>query len=375
MIGALLAAALVSLTPYQRHQGFESFEHPVMRPCRDEMPWGACQLPADVTAAQAETLLAGKATAWRREGEQLLVVARRHTDQAYVCCAPRGKMERLAGDLWAIRARIADFDQGLIEAQVVPQGELDPQLYRGPAAPPKPAAATVLQGRISEAAIRSRYLGESRRLTIYTPPGFDPARRYPVVYMADGVFRKDDPKIIEPLILAGDIPPIVMIAVWPGIDAKDTLLRSKEYLAGWPDGTARFAKSESFLLNEVIPLAEARYGASDKAGERLITGYSSGAAWAVSMGARHPQVFGQAAAFSLGWAGAEKGVDTPGRARLFLAAGSLEPTYYKATLALAERARRSGDEVVLRKLVSGHDDNAWRPMLVEALRWWVGKKG
>lgn len=374
MIGAILAAALVNLTPYQRQQWFESADHPAMRPCRGEMAWGACQLPAGVTAAEADALLAGKATAWRRDGDQLVVVGRRHTDQAYVCCAPRGKMERLAPDLWAIRARIVDFDQGLVEAQVLPQAELDSHLYRGPDAPAKPVAAKTLQGRISEAAIRSRFLGESRRLTIYTPPGFDPAKRYPVVYMADGVFRRDDPKIIEPMILAGQIPPIVMVGVWPGIDPKDTLLRSKEYLLGWPDGTSRFAKSEAFLLNEVIPLAEARYGASDKPGERLITGYSSGASWAVSMGARNPRVFGQAAAFSLGWAGAEKGVDTPGRARLFLSAGSLEPTYYKATLALAAKAQKSGDEVVLRRLVSGHDENAWQPMLAEALKWWMGKK-
>jgi enterochelin esterase-like enzyme len=369
MIGAMLAAALVSLTPYQRHQWFEGPDHPAMSACHRELAWGACQLPAGVSQAQAETLLDGKATAWRREGAELLVVARRHTDQAYLCCAPRGRMEHMGGDLWAIRARIVDFDQGLIEAQAVPQAELDPALYRGPAAPAKPMAAKTLQGHVIDAAIKSRYLGESRRITIYTPPGFDPARRYPVIYMADGVFRRDDFPIIEPLILDGSIPPVVVVAVWPGIEAHDTELRSKEYLLGWPTNAGRFARSESFLLDEVMPLAETRYGASDKPGDRLITGYSSGAAWAVSMAVRNPKVFGQAAAFSLGWPGAEKGVDTPGRPRLFLSAGSLEPTYYKATLALAERARRSGDEVVLRRLVSGHDDNAWRPMLVEALKW------
>lgn len=373
MIVAILAAGLASLTPYQKHQWFEGPDHPAIRPCHGELPWGACTLPAGVGAAQAEAMLGPKAVAWRREGDQLLVVARRHADQAYLCCSPRAKMDRLGGDLWAVRARIADFDQGLIEVAVVPEGARDPGFIRGKDAPPKPPVSKPLQGQVHQAAIQSRYLGETRRLTVYTPPGFDPAKRYPVVYMADGVFRADDFPVVEQQILDHRIPPVVLIGVWPGIDAKNLELRSQEYLLGWPGGAARFAKSEQFLLNEVLTLAENRYGASDKPSERLITGYSSGAAWTVSMAVRNPRVFGQAAAFSLGWPGAEKGVGEPGQPRLFLSAGSFESTYYKATLALADKARRSGGEVVLRRLVSDHDDAAWQPMLVEALRWSFGK--
>jgi enterochelin esterase-like enzyme len=373
MIGAILAAGLVSLTPYQKHQWFGGPDHPAIRPCRGELAWGACQLPAGLSSAEAQAMLGDKATAWRREGDQLLVVARRHTDQAYLCCSPRTKMEKVAGDLWAMRARIADFDQGLIEVAVVPEGERDPGFIRGKDAPPKPPISTPLQGKVHEAAIHSRFLNEPRRLTVYTPPGFDAAKRYPVVYMADGVFRAEDFPVVERQIVDGRIPPVVVVAIWPGLDAKDYELRSKEYLLGWPGGTARFAKSERFLLDEVLTLAENRYGASTQARDRLITGYSSGAAWAVSMAVRNPAVFGQSAAFSLGWSGAEKGVGEPGQPRLFLSAGSFESTYYKATLALAEKARRAGGEVVVRRLVSDHDDAAWRPMLVEALQWAFAK--
>lgn len=374
MIGAILAAGVVNLTAYQRQQGFEGPDHQAIRACHGELAGGACQLPTDLSAAEAEGVLAGKATAWRRDGDRLTVVARRHTDQAYLCCSPRGKMERIAGDLWAIRVKIADFDHGLIEVSVVPGGRQDHGFIRGKNAPPKPPVSMPLRGEVHEAAIRSRFLNETRRLTVYTPPGFDPAERYPVVYMADGIFRRDDFPVVEQQIIDGHIPPVVVIAIWPGIDAKDLELRSKEYLLGWPGGTARFAKSEQFLLNEVMTLAEHRYGASDKPAERLITGYSSGAAWAVSMAVRNPQVFGQAAAFSLGWPGAGKGVGEPSQPRLFLSAGSFESTFYKATLAVADKAARSGGEVVLRKLVSEHDDAAWQPMLVEALRWAFGKE-
>jgi hypothetical protein len=326
MIGAILAAGLVSLTPYQKHQWFGGHDHPAIRPCRGELAWGACQLRAGLSAAEAQAMLGDKATAWRREGDQLLVVARRHTDQAYLCCSPRTKMEKVEGDLWAMRARIADFDQGLIEVTVVPEGERDPGFIRGKDAPPRPEVSKPLQGQVHEAAIRSRFLEESRRLTVYTPPGFDPSKRYPVVYMADGVFRADDFPVVERQILDRRIPPVLVVAVWPGIDARDLQLRSKEYLLGWPTGTARFARSERFLLDEVLTLAESRYGASTNPGDRLITGYSSCAAWAVSMAVRNTKVFGQAAAFSLGWSGAEKGVGKPGQPRLFLSAGSFETT-------------------------------------------------
>ena len=140
MIGAILAAGLVSLTPYQKHQWFEGPDHPAIRPCRGALAWGACQLPAGLSAADAQALLAGQATAWRREGGELLVVASRHADQAYLCCSPRAKMQKLAGDLWAVRAKIADFDKGLIEVTVVPQGERDPGFIRGKEAPPKGSA-------------------------------------------------------------------------------------------------------------------------------------------------------------------------------------------------------------------------------------------
>jgi enterochelin esterase-like enzyme len=284
-------------------------------------------------------------------------------------------MEKVAGDLWAVRARIAELDRGLVEAAVVPEGDRDPAFIRGKDAPPRPEVSTPLRGQVHEAAIRSRFLEETRRLTVYTPPGFDASKRYRVVYMADGVFRAGDFPIVERQILDGRIPPVVVVAVWPGIDPHDLELRSKEYLLGWPNGTARFARSERFLLDEVLTLAESRYGAAADPKERLITGYSSGAAWALSMAVRNPSVFGQAAAFSVGWRGAEKGLGQAGQPRLFLSAGSFETAYYRETLAVAGKARRSGGEVVLRRLVSDHDDAAWRPMLVEALRWAFGPGG
>lgn len=372
MISAILAAGLVSLTPYQKQQWFGGPDHPAIRPCHGAPAEGACTLPPAISASDAAAMLGGKATAWRREGDQLLVVASRHTDQAYLCCSPRAKMEKLGADLWAVRAQIAEFDRGLIEATVVPEAEKDPGFIRGKDAPPKPGVSKPLQGQVHEAAIRSRYLNESRRLTVYTPPGFDASKRYPVVYMADGVFRAEDFPVVERQILDRRIPAVVVVAIWPGIDAKDVELRSKEYLLGWPNGAAQFAKSERFLLDEVLTLAENRYGASTEAKDRLITGWSSGAAWTVSMAVRNPDVFGHAAAFSLGWSGAEKGVGEPGQPPLFLSAGSFETTYYRATLSLADKARRSGGEVVLRKLVSDHDNAAWQPMLVEALGWAFG---
>lgn len=369
MLGLLLAAALTATAqdvPFNK-------DHPEITRCGSR-PTAFCKLPPALTAAEAEAILAGGPTAVRRDGDQIIAVARRDADRTYLCCSIRGRMDRISGDLWALRAFAPNLDQAAIDVVVNP-GETAPVAYRGPAGPRKMPRIEMeaVQGRILAVNVTSKALGEVRKLTVYTPPGFDPARKYPVVYAADGVFRLQDARFLEPLITSGQVRPFVMIGLWPGIDAKDLNYRSREYLPGWPGGAADYRRHERFFLDEVIPLAESRYGASSRAEDRLLTGYSSGASWAVSTGVRHPEMFRKVAAFSLGWKGAVAGADKPGRPALYLSAGTTEPLFYEATSMLAQRARSSGDELIFRTPVTGHTNIHWDPALADALVWAFGK--
>jgi len=366
----MILAGMVSLSHAEREADFGG-PHRTLRDCGSEAPRvGACRMPMAMTPADVETHLAGKDTAWWRDGDAFIVVAKRDTDQAYLCCSIRAPMDQVSGDLWALRVRVADLDKATIDVFVQPSGATY-GAYRGPLAPPRPEFATALKGQLLQMVLKSDYLDAPRNLTIYLPPGHDPKKSYPVVYTSDGADRQDDAKMIEPAILKGEIPPVIVVMIWqggaPGID-----LRSEEYLLGWRGGGLAFRKHESFLLNEVLPAMEKQYGASSDPRQRLITGFSSGASWAATMGLRHPDVFPNVAAQSMVWSQEPQQADVANGARFYLSAGTLEPTFLDVTTRFAERAKASGHDVTMVTTVSGHTQTIWRPLLLDAIKWAFG---
>lgn len=69
-------------------------------------------------------------------------------------------------------------------------------------APAGPAAGTVEPGA-SPLTMRSRALGETRHINIYTPPGYaESGERYPVLYMPDGGVEEDLPHVTEDIAAA-----------------------------------------------------------------------------------------------------------------------------------------------------------------------------
>src|SRR3990170_3478353 len=73
----------------------------------------------------------------------------------------------------------------------------------------------------------STFLGTSRNILVYTPPGYvvDTERRYPVLYMHDGqnLMRPEDAfggvawgvdSTAESLILAGSIEPLIIVGIY-----------------------------------------------------------------------------------------------------------------------------------------------------------------
>jgi hypothetical protein len=103
--------------------------------------------------------------------------------------------------------------------------------------------------------VPSAFLGPTRHVEIWLPPGYDdaPAIRYPVLYMHDGQ-NLFDPRIAntgvdwgvdETVVRLTDrriIPPIIVVGVW------STAARGLEY-SPWHDG-ADYAR---FLIEELMP--------------------------------------------------------------------------------------------------------------------------
>ena len=374
MLGAIVVAALVSLSKAERDAYYDKPPQNTLHDCwSDTLEIGECRLPPNLNAQDVEKRLGAKTTAWWRDGDQFVVVARRETDQAYLCCAARGRMDHIADDLWAMRLRIADLDHATIDVSVRPQSEKPWDVYRGPGAPAPLPVEKNIYGHLYPHVFNSKYFDRPRAVLIYTPPNMDPAKKYPVVYMADGNMRLDNPGFIEPLILSGQLPPMILVEIWPGNSHKeDEDRRSEEYLLGWPNGYGYFIAHENFVLKEVIPYVEKNFPASSDPKQRVITGFSSGAAWAISVGLRHPDVFPNVLAQSLVWQPAEKGLDDTTTTRFFLSAGTLEPEFYKETLRFADKARGDGHDVKLETTVSGHTLTIWPTYLVDGLKWFLG---
>ena len=323
-----------------------------------------CFADRPIAAAEARKMLGSRELyAFAADGV-LTVLARRHTGPVTLCCSIVAPLNPIAGsDLWSLSLRVFQLDRAIIDIQSRELPQLDVPVYRGASA--ELNVSTTLAGAIVRETIESAALGEHRLLSIYLPPGFDATRRYPVVYLADGYAMPVLAAAFDAQIASGRLRPLLVVGIWPGQhDPKD---RAREYLPDRMPG--RYRAHARFVLDEVMPLVERKFGASSRPDERMIAGFSDGAAWALSMGLAHRDLFGTVAALSFGWQMAADGIETKPRPRLFLAAGRLEPNFHMLTLAAARRAQATGGDVLFEDYTSAHSLFAWQNMFADALYW------
>src|SRR5262249_55496707 len=135
-----------------------------------------------------------------------------------------------------------------------------------------------------------------RQVTVYRPPG--PARTLPACVLADGESARGFAWSLESAILAGAVPPVLVVGVHnASIEARNGPdLRAQEYLPG--HNRRRFDAHLRFVADEVVPWAGARYGPVDR--PWIASGFSNGAGWAIAAAQRRPDVFGAVAGFSAG---------------------------------------------------------------------------
>jgi enterochelin esterase-like enzyme len=146
--------------------------------------------------------------------------------------------------------------------------------------------------------------------------------------------------------------------------------RAREYLPG-TDADA-FAAHERWVLDDVLPWAARELGAREPF---VAAGWSNGAAWAIAMGQRRPEVFGRVLALSPGIV--PRRVSQVARrtgVASYLAAGTLEEGFLRATQEWSARAAKSGLPVTTRSWVGGHDDACWRAEFGRGLAALVGDR-
>jgi enterochelin esterase-like enzyme len=140
--------------------------------------------------------------------------------------------------------------------------------------------------------------GGTRRIHIYTPPGYDAAREYPVLYLLHGSGDDDESWmrigrgnfIMDNLLALGRAVP--MIVAMPD---------GHPLGPNWKDQRARkVAAFATELHDHVIPLVEGRYPAGKSAKRRAMAGLSMGGGQTIAAGLPRPDVFSAFGLFSSG---------------------------------------------------------------------------
>jgi enterochelin esterase-like enzyme len=99
-------------------------------------------------------------------------------------------------------------------------------------------------------------------------------------------------------------------------------------------------------------------------------GYSNGGAWTIAAAQRRPDLFTAVAALSVGMVPRQLSRQArTTRVRRYLAAGTLETGFRRATRQWAERLQRAGLPCHYREWVGGHDPCWWQQQLRSALAW------
>jgi len=258
--------------------------------------------------------------------------------------------------------------------------------------------------------VRSAFLGPTRNVEIWLPPGYDSSTsaRYPVLYMSDGQ-NLFDPRIantgvdwgvdeaVVRLVRRGVIPPIIVVGVWSSAE------RSAEY-SPW-HGAPQYAR---FLIEELMPRVNREF--------RTLTGPANTAAMGSSMGgllsfflvAHHPEAFGAcgclSTAFVLSEAWAARylrgsvpagapdttpyvirdiasGLRVPAATRYWFDYGGLGidsafgPTHEAVRAWLQRQGLVEGRDFVIRRYAEAtHNEASWRARLEDPLTFLFGRR-
>jgi enterochelin esterase-like enzyme len=155
-----------------------------------------------------------------------------------------------------------------------------------PAAPPQPWIAPrsgTPAGQVQRYQVRSDIFGNQRKVWVYTPPGYTSAGApYGFLLVLGDWFAYisaiPTPSILDNLLAAGRIPPMVAIVIDITVDRFHELTCNPLFNA--------------FLVEELLPWAHQTAHITTDPGKTIIVGCSLGGAAAAFAGLSHPEVFG-----------------------------------------------------------------------------------
>ena len=206
------------------------------------------------------------------------------------------------------------------------------------------------------------------KVTVYLPPGYDPAGDYATLYTTDGAGWLELlrlPTLLDNLIAEGAIEPIVAVLV----DAPEDR-RAWHYFS--PDYLAHFER--------VVAHVDRRYATRARPGDRVHAGTSSGGRAALFAGLERPELFARLALLSPElsgplhvWSPWLTGRHAPDPSlEVFVSAGTYEPSIHQDALTIARYLEPKVARVTTRITHEGHSFGTWRGAAEQMLRWFFG---
>ena len=158
----------------------------------------------------------------------------------------------------------------------------------------------VPHGKLEMIEYESKTVGTTRKMNVYTPPGYTTDKKYPVLYLLHGIGgdetewqRFASPNLIlDNLIANGKAVP--MIVVMPNGRAQKNDRAEGNVMASAP----AFAVFEKDLLSDVIPAIESKYSVETSREQRAIAGLSMGGGQSFNFGLGNLDTFAWVGPFS-----------------------------------------------------------------------------
>jgi enterochelin esterase family protein len=256
--------------------------------------------------------------------------------------------------------------------------------FAAPVAAAQRPASVAPAGKLEAHVVFDSSYHRSRRLWIYTPPGYD-ARRvapYPLIVAFDGDEYRDTmplPQVLDSLLAAKRAPAFVAVLV----DNSEGPVRIADL--------ANAHRMTDFLARQLMPWVRKGWHVAGEPHQVIVTGSSAGGLGAAYVAFVHPELFGnvwsQSGAF---WRGAEGSNDAPYEwlttqvagaprkpVRFALDVGALEdhatlggsgPNFLEASRRFRDALRAKRYDVTYTEVAGGnHAPQWWRPRLAEGI--------
>ncbi|MCU0710314.1 MAG: alpha/beta hydrolase-fold protein [Pirellula sp.] len=164
----------------------------------------------------------------------------------------------------------------------------------------KTAREGIKRGKMELVEYESKTVGTTRKMNVYTPPGYSSDKKYPVLYLLHGIGGDETewPRFATPDVLfdnlIADGKAVPMIVVMPNGRAQKNDRAEGDVFASAP----AFATFERDLLDDVIPTIESKYSVDPSRERRAIAGLSMGGGQSFNFGLGNLDRFAWVGAFS-----------------------------------------------------------------------------